>query len=163
MTAEFRTSYKDIFSRDLRHIYSGFPSDIEYRAPTPDHDGLSLFDRIHEAKTRTRTPREPLRCYEFLPRYGAVMPSAPAFRRISRKQLQNLINRLSADHRKNTPEPRNSRNNNFTDKPKQNNRMKSRSATIPKTKSLNIAMKSNMPLRHHGADSNKITTQRMEP
>ena len=85
---------QDIYRKDLRHIYSGLPPpEIRFRVRTY-HSGIDHLARLHEMQTRPRTPREPLRSYEYMPQYGISIPRAPAFKRLSKTDVSELVARL---------------------------------------------------------------------
>lgn len=98
--AGFRTSYQDICLRDIRHIYSGFPPTRIVSRCQISPGGISIQDRIRERHTRVRAPKWPPRCFEYVREYDVILPTAPAFRRITQSEVKELVCRLYNDSRK---------------------------------------------------------------
>lgn len=88
---EFKTSFNSILSRDLKHIYSGFPQVLKYRhtQPYPTQEQLRLQAENEQLKTYV------LKSSEFVPEYSCLIPRAPAFRILSRHELNGVVNRLT--------------------------------------------------------------------
>lgn len=96
MSAPFRYSHRDVTSLDLRHIYSGSLQPTNYRIKPPeDHAGINYLDRLHEIMTRKTVSKRPGKCYEYIREYDVVLPRAPAFRRLSKSEVENVVDRLS--------------------------------------------------------------------
>ena len=96
MSAGFCTAYDDIVRQDLRHIYSGYPQGgIKYRSPIY-HQGISFYDRIREQRKRPRVNYFPRKHLEYLESYDICIPRAPAFRSLSKSEIDNLVYRLHA-------------------------------------------------------------------
>ena len=89
---EFKTSFTSILSRDLKHIYSGFPQTMKFRhsAPYPTQDQLRMQEENQELKSYV------LKSSEFVPEYGCMIPRAPAFRILSRHDVDKMVTRLRA-------------------------------------------------------------------
>lgn len=87
---EFKTSFNSILSRDLKHIYSGFPQVLKYRhtAPYPTQEQLKLKEENNNLKTYV------LKSSEFVPEYSCLIPRAPAFRILSRHEIDGVVSRL---------------------------------------------------------------------
>lgn len=95
MSAPFRYSHRDVTRLDLRHIYSGSLQPTNYRIqPLDDHPGINYLDRLHEIMTRKTVSKRPGKCYEYVREYGVVLPRAPAFRRLSKSEVNNVVYRL---------------------------------------------------------------------
>ncbi|XP_060557489.1 uncharacterized protein LOC132717922 [Ruditapes philippinarum] len=88
---EFKTSFNSILSRDLKHIYSGFPQVLRYRhtKPYPTQDQLKIKEENHQQKTYV------LKSSEFVPEYSCLIPRAPAFRILSRHEVNGVVSRLT--------------------------------------------------------------------
>ncbi|XP_045209870.2 uncharacterized protein LOC123561505 [Mercenaria mercenaria] len=88
---EFKTSFNSILSRDLKHIYSGFPQVLKYRhsAPYPTQEQLKLKEENNHLKTYV------LKSSEFVPEYSCLIPRAPAFRILSRHEVDGVVTRLT--------------------------------------------------------------------
>lgn len=92
--AGFRTSYQDICLRDIRHIYSGFPPTRFVFRCQISPGGITIQDRIRERHTRVRVPKWPPRCFEYVRDYDVILPTAPAFRRVTHSEIKELVCRL---------------------------------------------------------------------
>lgn len=88
---EFKTSFNSILSRDLKHIYSGFPRVMKYRhSPAyPTQEQLKIKEESSHLKTYV------LKSSEFVPEYSCLIPRAPAFRILSRHEIDGVVNRLT--------------------------------------------------------------------
>ena len=94
MSAGFMYANYDICKKDIRHIYSGqAPADIRFRIKKHD-SGIDHLERLFEMQTKPRRPRQPLCWYEYIPRYGAAIPRAPAFRQLPKSDIKKLVTRL---------------------------------------------------------------------
>ena len=87
---EFKTSFTSIISRDLKHIYSGFPQTMKYRhaAPYPTQDQIRMQEENKDLKKYV------LKSSEFVSEYGCLIPRAPAFRILSRHDVDRVVTRL---------------------------------------------------------------------
>ncbi|KAL4218920.1 hypothetical protein ACF0H5_021507 [Mactra antiquata] len=88
---EFKTSFNSILNRDLKHIYSGFPQVLKYRhsAPYPTQEQLKIQEENNVLKTYV------LKSSEFVPEYKCMIPRAPAFRVLSRHEINGVVSRLT--------------------------------------------------------------------
>lgn len=88
---EFKTSFNSILRRDLKHIYSGFPQVLKYRhtAPYPTQEQMRMKEENTHLKTYV------LKSSEFVPEYSCLIPRAPAFRILSRHEIDGLVTRLT--------------------------------------------------------------------
>lgn len=95
MSAGFCTSYYDIVNRDLRNIHGGFPpSDIKFRT-TIYHRGIDIYDRLRDQRTRPNIRFYPRKHLEYLEPYDICIPKAPAFRILSKEEIDKLVYRLN--------------------------------------------------------------------
>ena len=87
---EFQTSFNKILTRDIKHIYSGFPQTISLRYSSiyPTMDQLREKENSHNLKLGV------LKLSEYDANYGCMIPRAPAFRNLSRHEVENVIQRL---------------------------------------------------------------------
>ena len=88
---EFKTPFSRILSQDIKHIYSGFPQtvNLRYSSPYPTQEQLRQKEDSHDLKTSV------LRFSEYDKSYGCLIPRAPAFRILSRHEIESLVNRVS--------------------------------------------------------------------
>lgn len=88
---EFKTPFTRILSQDIKHIYSGFPQTVtlRYSSPYPTQEQLRQKEDSHDLKTSV------LRFSEYDKSYGCLIPRAPAFRILSRHEIDSLVNRVS--------------------------------------------------------------------
>ncbi|XP_060557487.1 uncharacterized protein LOC132717920 [Ruditapes philippinarum] len=104
MSTGFRYSYRDITNLDIRHIYSGNIVSSGYRLRPPvSHDGINYLDRIHENMIRAKAFKWPEKSFEYNRKYKTVMPRAPAFETLSRKKVENVVERLTSPSDTNEP------------------------------------------------------------
>lgn len=95
MAAGFRTSYNDIVKNDIKHIYSTTPS-VRSQFPSQYiHDGITILDRIHDMQRRSKLSTMPGRYFQYIPKYDFVLPRAPAFEVLSRRQISDAVERLT--------------------------------------------------------------------
>lgn len=104
MSTGFRYSYGDITNQDIRHLYSGDFVSANYRLRPPvSHDGINYLDRIHEDMTRKRSSKWPQKSFEYDKKYNTIMPRAPAFQKLSRTKVENVVERLTNPTDQNEP------------------------------------------------------------
>lgn len=92
----FIVTYQNLSKNNIRNIYSGFPADIKWRSTT-DKKAIVPEQRIHEQLIRI-TPHQKFlneRYLEYDPENNIRIPRAPAFRRLSRDQVDQIVLRLS--------------------------------------------------------------------
>lgn len=87
---EFQTSFNKILSRDIKHIYSGFPQTLMMRhsAIYPSLEQLRQKEDSHDLKLGV------LKYSEYDENYGCMIPRAPAFRNLSRYEFDDMVNRV---------------------------------------------------------------------
>ncbi|KAK3088544.1 hypothetical protein FSP39_020395 [Pinctada imbricata] len=87
---EFVMPFNQIVSKDIKHIYSGFPQTVSLRfTPAfPTLEQMRQQDDSHNLKTSV------LRISEYDESYGCMIPRAPAFRLLSRHEIDQSVNRL---------------------------------------------------------------------
>lgn len=87
---EFQTSFNKILKRDIKHIYSGFPQSLNMRHSSvyPTIDQLRQKEESHDLKLGV------LKYSEYDENYGCLIPRAPAFRNLSRHEIDSMISRL---------------------------------------------------------------------
>lgn len=87
---EFQTSFNKILSRDIKHIYSGFPQTLMMRHSSiyPSQEQLRQKEDSHELKLGV------LKYSEYDENYGCMIPRAPAFRNLSRYDFDDMVNRV---------------------------------------------------------------------
>ncbi|XP_052790288.1 uncharacterized protein LOC128224484 isoform X2 [Mya arenaria] len=88
---EFKTSFNSILRRDLKHIYSGFPQPLSYRHSNP----YPTQEQLKMKEENTKLKAHVLKSSEFVPEYSCLIPRAPAFRILSRHDVNGLVQRLS--------------------------------------------------------------------
>ncbi|XP_045209894.2 uncharacterized protein LOC123561517 [Mercenaria mercenaria] len=96
MSTGFRYSHRDIRDLDIRHIYSDGLVSTNYRhEPSVFHQGINYLDRIHESMTRSKVSKLPEKSFEYNRKYKTVLPRAPAFRRLSKLEVEDVVHRLT--------------------------------------------------------------------
>lgn len=87
---EFQTSFNKILKRDIKHIYSGFPQtlSLRYTSIYPTMDQLRQKEDSHDLKMGV------LKYSEYDENYGCMIPRAPAFRNLSRYEIDAMVGRL---------------------------------------------------------------------
>jgi len=90
MGGEFKTPFNQILSKDIKHIYSGFPQTVSlrYTPPYPTQDQIRLKDEDQDLRTNV------LRISEYNESYKCFVPRAPAFRILSRHEIDEMVTRL---------------------------------------------------------------------
>ncbi|XP_041371192.1 uncharacterized protein LOC121384733 [Gigantopelta aegis] len=91
--AQHSLTFNDILAKNVRHVYSGLPTEIRFRRPKHQH-ALELHQRIYEEQTRP-PDRFQLRVQEYLPRFNISLPRAPAFRQVSQSEMKDIVFRVS--------------------------------------------------------------------
>lgn len=89
----FCTSYKDILNRNIRHIYSGLPTEIRFRQ-LGFNQTIDAAKRIHEQQLRS-PERFDIKFLHYIPEEGVFLPKAPAFRSFSARDVDKIVSRLS--------------------------------------------------------------------
>lgn len=89
----FCTSYKDILNRNIRHIYSGLPTEIRFRQ-LGFNQAIDAPKRIHEQQLRP-PERFDIKFLHYHPDEGVYLPKAPAFRSFSARYVDRVVTRLS--------------------------------------------------------------------
>lgn len=96
MSTGFSAAYYDILARDLRHVYSGVsPSEIKFRTMAYHH-GIDIIDRLREQRKRPDFKIFPRKYLEYLETYDICIPRAPAFRNLSKVEIDNMVYRLNS-------------------------------------------------------------------
>ncbi|OWF55741.1 hypothetical protein KP79_PYT03532 [Mizuhopecten yessoensis] len=87
---EFKMAFNTIVTRDIKHIYSGFPQNIpmRYSNPYPTMAQMRLREENQDLKSGV------LRFSDYDEMYGCLIPRAPAFRSLSRHEIEDMIERL---------------------------------------------------------------------
>lgn len=87
---EFKMPFNTILTRDIKHIYSGFPQNIplRYSNPFPTMEQMRLRAETQDLKSGV------LRFSEYEEMYGCMIPRAPAFRSLSRHEIAEMVARL---------------------------------------------------------------------
>ncbi|KAK3601046.1 hypothetical protein CHS0354_029271 [Potamilus streckersoni] len=88
---EFKASFNSILNRDLKHIYSGQPKTFRFRHsnPYPTQEQLRIKEENKHLKTHV------LKSSEFIQEYKCLIPRAPAFRVLSRYEIDGMVSRLT--------------------------------------------------------------------
>jgi len=87
---EFQTPFNTIVTRDIKHIYSGFPNNVHLRY-TPQYPTMEQL-KIREENTELKAGV--LRFSEYDEKYGCLIPRAPAFRTLSQQEIEEMVQRL---------------------------------------------------------------------
>ena len=84
------TPFNQIVSKDIKHIYSGFPQTMSLRftPPYPTLEQIRQQEESNDLKTSV------LRTSEYNESYGCLIPRAPAFRLLSRHEIDQMVNRV---------------------------------------------------------------------
>lgn len=87
---EFKMPFNTIVRNDIRHIYSGFPNHIKmrYSSTYPTMQELRLKQENDEMKTGV------LQVSHYEEICGCLVPRAPAFRRLSRHEIDDMVERV---------------------------------------------------------------------
>lgn len=82
--------FNSIVSKNIKHIYSGFPTTVQMRHsnPYPTQDQMRLREDNQDLKTGV------LRFSEYDETYGCYIPRAPAFKPMSNDDMTEMIQRL---------------------------------------------------------------------
>lgn len=100
MSAAFSSAYYDILSRDIRNVYGGVPpSEIRFRT-TNYHLGIDFYERLRDQRTRSTIRLYPRKYMEYLESYRICIPRAPAFRNLSKSEIDTMVNRLNSKNEK---------------------------------------------------------------
>lgn len=89
----FSTTHQRILDSNIRHLYSGLPTEIRLRKPGFKH----ILDPVARAREdQNRTFRRFLDKYlEYNQEYDIEIPRAPAFRLVTRQQADAIVERVS--------------------------------------------------------------------
>jgi hypothetical protein len=89
----FSTTHQRILDSNIRHLYSGLPTEIRLRKPGFKH----ILDPVaREREDKNRVTRKFLcRYLEYNPKYDIEIPRAPAFRIVTRQQANAIVERVS--------------------------------------------------------------------
>ncbi|XP_076454523.1 uncharacterized protein LOC143289443 [Babylonia areolata] len=108
----FSVSYHDLLDKNIRHIYSGLPSNVRFRGnPRPGvtlnpHDGCVTpsSKRRPEVKAMPRSLYR--RLWTYSDQYSCPLPRAPALRSVSPARARVIVQRVSqmtSTHRQRQP------------------------------------------------------------
>lgn len=92
----FVVTYHSLAKNNIRNLYGGLPAEIKLRTTTNDK-AIIPAQRIHE-QIKKPAPFEKFlneRYLEYDPENNIRIPRAPAFRRLSRSQVDEIVTRLS--------------------------------------------------------------------
>lgn len=89
----FSTTHQRILDNNIRHLYSGLPTEIRLRKPGFKH----ILDPVARAREdQNRVLRRFLDKYlEYNPEYDIEIPRAPAFRIVTKQQANAIVERVS--------------------------------------------------------------------
>ncbi|XP_046567470.1 uncharacterized protein LOC124275834 [Haliotis rubra] len=93
----FSLTFQSILDNNIRHIYSGTPSNMAYRH-SKEYPNM---DQLRQQKDNQYLKDYVLRVSEYRADYRCLVPRAPAFRILSRHEVDDIVERL------NTPRSRN--------------------------------------------------------
>ncbi|OWF54634.1 hypothetical protein KP79_PYT04361 [Mizuhopecten yessoensis] len=90
--AGFCTTYHQINSMNIKHLYSEYKNPIIRRKRVPNRIvAVREEDKLERQKLRFSVDR---RCNEFVPELNISLPRAPAFRGADKEQVDEIVQRL---------------------------------------------------------------------
>ncbi|KAK3607382.1 hypothetical protein CHS0354_022542 [Potamilus streckersoni] len=88
----FCVTYQCIQNYNIRNLYGGLPTEIKWRTPN-FCPVLTPAKRIHDEQ-RLPPDRFEVKFYEYNREYDIKVPKAPAFQVLSRKEVQEIVDRV---------------------------------------------------------------------
>lgn len=89
----FSLTYQSILDHNIRHIYSGKPAEVSYHhSPQVTRNSGAVRQTQENPLKRSYI----LRTSEFESRFHCFVPRAPAFRVLSRHEVDNIVGRLQS-------------------------------------------------------------------
>ncbi|KAL3866088.1 hypothetical protein ACJMK2_043426 [Sinanodonta woodiana] len=93
MSAGFSLSHGQVLNNNIRHIYSGYPTEVRFRVcryTTP----IDPIDRHQQQRKQHVYAKYLRRTYEYVPQYGVSLPKAPAFKHVPNTTVHEVTTRL---------------------------------------------------------------------
>lgn len=91
--AGFSVTYRKISDLNIKHIYSGFPTEVRYRSGV-SASSFNMSDKLRwerqQRQLRTGHPRD----LEYVAEYDAELPKAPALRQLKSREVNRIVARL---------------------------------------------------------------------
>ncbi|GFO19929.1 hypothetical protein PoB_004643400 [Plakobranchus ocellatus] len=87
----FCLTFHSILDNNIRHVYSGTPLQLTYRHSSE----YPNMDQLRQRKDNQQLKNAVLRTSEYRSEYRCLIPRAPAFRIMSRHEIEEVVARLT--------------------------------------------------------------------
>ncbi|KAK3740303.1 hypothetical protein RRG08_014951 [Elysia crispata] len=87
----FSLTFHRILDNNIRHVYSGTPLQLTYRHSSE----YPNMDQLRQRKDNQQLKNAVLRTSEYKSEYRCLIPRAPAFRIMSRHEIEEVVARLT--------------------------------------------------------------------
>ncbi|KAK7094650.1 uncharacterized protein [Littorina saxatilis] len=89
----FSLTFNSILDNNIRHVYAGKPAQMSYRHSSE----YPNMDQLRQRRENQQLKDYVLRTSEYQSDYNCLMPRAPAFRLLSRQEVDDIVTRLQRD------------------------------------------------------------------
>jgi len=87
----FSLTFHEILDNNIRHVYSGIPLNLTYRHSSE----YPNMDQLRQSRANQMMKNAVLRTSEYNAGYKCLVPRAPAFRLLSRHDVDEIVARLT--------------------------------------------------------------------
>ncbi|XP_012939854.1 uncharacterized protein LOC106012206, partial [Aplysia californica] len=87
----FSLTFHEILDHNIRHVYSGVPLQLTYRHSSE----YPNMDQLRQKRDNQTLKNNVLRTSEYTAEYKCLIPRAPAFRLLSRHEVEQMVSRLT--------------------------------------------------------------------
>ncbi|KAK7505051.1 hypothetical protein BaRGS_00003621 [Batillaria attramentaria] len=95
----FSLTFRGILDNNIRHVYSGMPVQMSYRHSTE----YPNMDQLRQRRENQQLKDYVLRTSEYQSDYQCLIPRAPAFRLLSRHEVDEIVQRVGRPTASATP------------------------------------------------------------
>ncbi|XP_076454725.1 uncharacterized protein LOC143289581 [Babylonia areolata] len=89
----FSLTFSSILDNNIRHVYSGMPVQMSYRHSSE----YPNMDQLRQRRENQQLKNFVLRTSEYQSDFNCLIPRAPAFRILSRHEVDDIVKRLQRE------------------------------------------------------------------